>query len=258
MQVTVFTSNQPRHLALIDKLSHVADRVFAIQECTQASSGDTTTVLGEYFARVRDAEERIFDPTKPNSNKVHARSLPMGEVSSISIPEFGEALDSDLFIVFGASFIKGPLCDFLVKKQAYNIHIGVSPFYRGAATNFWALYDNRPEYVGATIHLLSKGLDSGAILFHALPKPRAMDPFDLGMRAVETAQIALVNSIKNSSLQRIAPVPQDKSLELRYCKKSDFSETVAREYLNRLMSPGAVEESLRLRDLSPFVNPVIL
>ena len=73
------------------------------------------------------------------------------------------ALSSDIYIVFGASFIKGWLVDFLIKNKAINIHMGLSPYYRGSSCNFWAMYDNNPNYVGATIHYLSKGLDSGEI-----------------------------------------------------------------------------------------------
>ena len=80
------------------------------------------------------------------------------------------ALSSDHFVVFGFSCIKGPLGDFLVKHRAKNIHMGVSPYYRGALCNFWALFDARPDLVGATINVLSKKLDGGSMLFHALPE----------------------------------------------------------------------------------------
>ena len=48
--------------------------------------------------------------------------------------------------------------------------MGISPYYRGTDCNFWAMYDNNPHLVGSTIHLLTKGLDSGPILYHALSK----------------------------------------------------------------------------------------
>ena len=73
------------------------------------------------------------------------------------------------------------MIDFLI-KDAINIHMGISPYYRGSSCNFWAIYDGNPSYVGATIHLLSKGLDSGDILFHCLPKPLNNDGvFDFTM-----------------------------------------------------------------------------
>ena len=35
-----------------------------------------------------------------------------------------EALSSDLYIIFGSSFIKGWLIDYLIEKRAINIHMG--------------------------------------------------------------------------------------------------------------------------------------
>ena len=81
-------------------------------------------------------------------------------------------------MVFGSSYIKGELVDYLVKQKAINIHMGVSPYYRGCDCNFWALYDNNPHLVGATIHLLSKGLDSGPMLYHAMSNIKS-NPFEL-------------------------------------------------------------------------------
>ena len=77
---------------------------------------------------------------------------------------------SDLYIVFGSSYIKGRLINFLIKNKAINIHMGISPYYRGSDCNFWSLYDNNFHLVGGTVHLISKGLDSGPILFHTRAK----------------------------------------------------------------------------------------
>ena len=43
---------------------------------------------------------------------------------------------SDVYVVFGTSYIKGEIVDFLVKQKAINIHAGVSPYYRGTDCNF--------------------------------------------------------------------------------------------------------------------------
>ena len=80
----------------------------------------------------------------------------MGDLNKIDIDILGPALNSESFIVFGSSYIKGELIDMLVKKKCFNIHMGVSPFYRGSSCNFWALHDENFQYVGATVHLLSK------------------------------------------------------------------------------------------------------
>ena len=97
-------------------------------------------------------------------------SIPFGNLNKYSINSLSNFLNSDVYIIFGSSFIKGELIDFLIERKAINIHAGVSPYYRGTACNFWALYDDNPHLVGATIHLISKGLDSGPILYHAISK----------------------------------------------------------------------------------------
>ncbi len=39
MQITVFTSNQPRHLSLVRRLAEVADKVFVVEKCNTVFPG---------------------------------------------------------------------------------------------------------------------------------------------------------------------------------------------------------------------------
>jgi hypothetical protein len=263
MTITVFTSNQPRHIALIEALAKLADVVYAVQECNTIFPGKVadffrqSEVMQRYFSRVTAAEEEIFGT--PRFAPANVRQLPvrMGDINLLNPRDLNPALASDYIIVFGASFIRGELCRRLVERRAVNIHIGVSPFYRGSSTNFWAMYDRRPELVGATIHLLSAGLDSGNMLFHALPAAEAVDPFVLGMRAVRAAQQGLARRIESASLFDLAPIPQDRSWELRYSRNADFTDAVAAEYLARVPSPAEIHQPLSVRDCSRLVRPFI-
>lgn len=211
--------------------------------------------MQDYFGRVIAAEVEVFG--RPRFLPGNVRSLPMrmGDINRLDLTCFGEALQADYFIVFGASFIKGPLCEHLVARRAINIHMGVSPYYRGSSTNFWAMYDNRPQYVGATIHLLSAGLDSGPMLFHAFPKPAAYEPFAYGMHAVRAAHDAVISRLADGSLLNIEPVMQDRSKELRYTRNADFTDDVAAEYLSRLPAPAQMHEALLHREPDAFLRP---
>ena len=155
-----------------------------------------------------------------------------------------ESLHSDLYVVFGSSFIKGWLIDFLIEKRALNIHLGLSPYYRGNSCNFWAMYDSLPNYVGATIHLLSKGLDNGPIIFHSVPKFDNDDPFVFTMKAVKTAQEDLISFIKNLKKLDFSSVVQNKDLQLRYTKNSNFTDEVAQEFLNRKLTSVELENMI--------------
>jgi folate-dependent phosphoribosylglycinamide formyltransferase PurN len=263
MRVTVFTSNQPRHLALIEALSEVAEEVLAIQECSTVFPGrvkdfyNHSAVMQDYFSRVIAAEAEVFG--RPRFAPANVRQMPirMGDINYLELSALSAALATDVFVVFGASFIGGPLCDLLVARRAVNIHMGVSPHYRGSGTNFWAMYDRRPDLVGATIHLLTRGLDSGPMLFHALPPAEAVDPFVHGMRAVRAAHSALSHHLRQATLLDLEPVTQDKSRQIRYSKHTDFTDDVAAEYLTRLPTAGEMRTALSRRDMGQFHHPQV-
>ena len=110
---------------------------------------------------------------------------------------------------------------------------GVSPYYRGTDCNFWALYDNNPHLVGATIHMLSKGLDSGPMLYHALSNLKS-NPFEYTMSTVKSAFHSIVEQIK------------DKSKEIRYSKKVEFNEEVVKNYFSKSINLNSKQFNLSL------------
>ncbi|MBI2236383.1 MAG: methionyl-tRNA formyltransferase [Magnetospirillum sp.] len=254
MKITVITRNQPRHLSLIERLAGIADEVFAIQECNTVFPGAVadfirkSEVMQDYFSRVIAAEEEVFGGVRFTPPNVRTLSLKFEDLNGMDIGLLAPALQSDLYVVFGSSYIKGPLIDALVERQAINVHLGVSPYYRGNSCNFWALYDGNPDLVGATIHRLTRGLDSGGILFHAFPKPGPVDPFVLGMRSVEAAHICLAEAFQSGRLQALEPIAQDRAAEIRYTRNSEFTDEIATEFLARHMSAGDVG---RMFDTAP-------
>ena len=110
--------------------------------------------------------------------------------------------------------------------------MGVSPYYRGTDCNFWALYDNNPHLVGATIHLLSKGLDSGPMLYHAMSNIKK-NPFEYTMSTVKAAFHSIAERIKDKSIFEIKPINQDKLKEIRYSKKIEFNEEKVNDYYKK-------------------------
>ncbi len=242
MKVTIFSSNQPRHLNLAKQLSLISNKVFFISEVNTIFPGQVddffkkSATMQKYFKKVIDAERKIFGDISFLPSNVSCLPIKSGDLNKMVNSQLKDALNSDLYIVFGASYIKGWLIDFLVEKKAINIHMGISPYYRGSSCNFWALYDNNPGYVGATIHLLSKGLDNGDILFHCVPDLLSSDnTFDFSMRSVMEAHKALVNLIENKKLFSMNSFKQDRSKEIRYTKNIDFNDEVADLFLRRDM-----------------------
>ena len=254
MKITVFTSNQARHISLIEDLASVSDQVYAVQEVTTVHPGEVedfykkSDISQKYFRNVIEAERKVFGLPRPLPKNVSSMAIKMGDLNKIEINHLDPFLHSDLYIVFGSSFIKGDLIDFLVSKKAINIHVGIAPYYRGNSCNFWALYDRRPELVGATIHFLSKGLDSGDILFHTVPDADHVDGFELGMLAVRSAHQGLKQEIANGLDLNIQGIKQECEKEIKYTRKADFTDEIAKEYLENRISPKEIELCIKNRN----------
>jgi len=234
--ITVWTGNQPRHLAMISAvcMRYGYDNVLAVMECTTTRPGmmqdfyDKTETMQKYWQRVMFAESTVFNPCELCC--CPCLPLRLGDLSLLTVDDLRMLLFSDRHVVFGASYIKGDLCDKLIEKSAINIHMGVAPQYRGSGCNFWAEYDNNPEFVGATLHLLTKGLDSGPII-KSIVAPYEPDPFVRGMLAVREAISAVVDVLHVGLPKKLEA--QDKAKEIRYSRYSDFTDDVVEDYLSR-------------------------
>ena len=240
MKITLLTSNNIRHNYLINLLSEVSKELFVIQECRTIFPGlvpgfyETSPLIKKYFENVNNAQSKLFGCPYVNIINQNIKILPIfsGDLNQCSMDLLSDFLKSDVYVVFGSSYIKGTLIDFLVKKKAINIHAGVSPYYRGTDCNFWALHDDNPHLVGTTVHLLSKGLDNGPILYHAMSNLKT-NPFEYTMSTVKSSFHSIAKRIKDNSIFKIKPVVQNKNKEVRYSRKNEFNEKVVREFLKK-------------------------
>lgn len=68
----------------------------------------------------------------------------------------------DLFILAGCGIVKKGMLD-IPKLGTINIHMGILPFFRGINVAEWAYFLGEP--VGASVHFVDLGVDTGPILF---------------------------------------------------------------------------------------------
>ena len=266
MNVAVLTNCQPRHISLIERMASIADTVYACIEVTTLFPGEVadhyakSDVMKDYFSRVGAAERAEFGEPRFLPSNVIAFPMKSGDISKLDLASLLPLRDVDAAVVFGASFIRQPLVDLLVEKETLNLHMGTSPFYRGSSCNFWAAYDHNPDYVGATVHMLTKGLDSGPMLCHAFPtldEHESLDYFALGMRAVSAGIDCIVSLIESGLWRDLERVPQDRSVEIRYTRNSDFDDIAAREFMANAPTPDAIAKALGDRDNKKFLLPFV-
>tara|TARA_Y100000816_G_scaffold208565_1_gene154358 strand:+ start:64 stop:846 length:783 start_codon:yes stop_codon:yes gene_type:complete len=258
MKITLFTANQFRHNYLINLLSGVSKELYVVQENDTLYPGEvpghypSSDIYKNYFSNVLKAQEKLFGKNYISAKNLKLLSIKEGDINKCSISYLKDFLKSDIYIVTGSSFIKGELADFLVEKKALSIHMGLAPYYRGTDCNFWALFDNNPHLVGATIYNLSTGLDTGKILYHALSNIKD-DPFIYTMSCVKSAFDSIAQRIKDKTILNIKPKEQNKKKEVRYSKKKEFTEKIIQEF-----SKKKVELNKFKFDERFYINPFIL
>ena len=240
MKITLFTSNNLRHQYFINLLSSTCEKLYVVQECKNLSKQTSyknisnSEVIKNYFINVNQAQNKIFGSKDINLNpqNIIKFKISHGELNNLPFSKLENFLKSDLYIVFGSSYIKNNLIKFLIKNKAINVHAGISPFYRGTDCNFWALYDGNPHLVGSTVHLLSEGLDNGPIIYHAMSNIRT-NPYEYTMSTVKAAFHSICEKIKDKTIFEFNSVPQDKNKEIRYSKKNEFNEKIVKKYLEK-------------------------
>jgi methionyl-tRNA formyltransferase len=108
----------------------------------------------------------------------------------------------------------------------------LSPYYRGAGTNFWPLVNGEPEYCGATVHFVDEGVDSGPIIEHVRPRIEPGDgPHEIGNKTIVAAVGALRRAALALGRGTVPSMPQ--GADGRVYRRSDFSADAVRQlYVN--------------------------
>jgi folate-dependent phosphoribosylglycinamide formyltransferase PurN len=103
-------------------------------------------------------------------------------------------------IIFGTSLLGSKYLK-LYPDRIWNLHVGLSQYYRGSSCNFWPIYDLKPQFLGATVHFVGKGIDDGNIV---IQNTIALDKNDSEF-VLMTKPIILGTKLMIESIKRINP-----------------------------------------------------
>jgi folate-dependent phosphoribosylglycinamide formyltransferase PurN len=112
-----------------------------------------------------------------------------------------QQVQPDIVIVNGTRIISKKILS-CSNAVFINMHVGITPWYRGSHGGYWALYNNDVENFGTTIHLIDIGVDTGAILKQAFVKPTKEDNFTTYpvlqvAEGIKGMKIAITEAIEN-------------------------------------------------------------
>jgi methionyl-tRNA formyltransferase len=89
--------------------------------------------------------------------------LEVNDINSEEVENFVRLKAPEVVLVSGTPLLKEPLIK-SAQGKIINLHPGFAPQYRGRYGSFWPIYNREPHLVGATIHFIDKGIDTGNIL----------------------------------------------------------------------------------------------
>ena len=101
--------------------------------------------------------------------------------------------------------------------------------------------------------MLSKGLDSGSMLYHAMSNIKT-NPFEYTMSTIKAAFHSIAERIEDKSIFEINPVVQDKEKEIRYSKKIEFNDQIVNEYFNKEINLNSMKFDNSLLKEPYFLN----
>ena len=148
MRAVVLTSTLRRHRFVANRLAarldvaHVWQEQKSFEPLRYATDAADEAVIVRHFA-ARDASEEAFFAA---DDRVEAPStcLPPGGCNDPTVLEAIQRVAPDALLVFGTGLLKAPLI-VAFPDRVLNIHLGLSPDYRGAGTNFGPLVNGEPE-----------------------------------------------------------------------------------------------------------------
>ena len=125
------------------------------------------------FKRIKDVLKlKGYDGAHFPQELVHE----IEDVNSKELTDLITHLKPDLIFLNGTKIIQSDI----LKKIAFpmvNIHVGITPQYRGVHGGYWALYENKPEFFGTTIHYVDSGVDTGEVIDQVIITPTKSDNF---------------------------------------------------------------------------------
>ena len=259
-RIGLITSDQARHRYLAKFLNDTMKLSGVVFECkpelNPASQQSDNLAVREYFYDRARFEERYFgneDQKCLPSDSV--KSIQWGELASPGVYSWIRDLALDVIILFGSSIVKDPLLS-EYQGRIINMHLGLSPYYRGSSTNFWPLVDGMPECVGVTIHHAVLKVDAGRILAQARPDPEETDvSHDLGCKTIHKGCELLVQILHEIDEGReLEGKPQ--AGEGTLCKRKDFTvDALAR--MQRNFQAGMLPGYLRDKERRDAVFPIV-
>lgn len=166
-------------------------------------------------------ENRYFKKYIKRDKKYNIVKVAKGYCDSNQTIKYLKSLKPDFIITFGCSIINKKFINSF-KNKIINIHLGLSPYYRGSGTNFFPFLYNELQFLGSTIMIMDKGIDTGKIITQIRPNLEEKDNIHTAGNKIIFETIKTLKKILVSR-KKIKPTRIKTKYKTRVFKNKDFN-----------------------------------
>jgi methionyl-tRNA formyltransferase len=259
MKVVILTGSETRHdyfrkkLATDNRITVLASfcegTEKSLEQRVRKDKNSSPLELKHVQARLQAETDFFADYISNVDDKSYPIFISKGAINSAEIVKKIIELAPDLLICYGSSLIKSELID-LFPNRFINVHLGLSPYYRGSGTNVWPLVNGEPDMVGATFMYIDAGIDTGEIIHQVRADIFIGDtPHSIGNRLIRKMTSTYAEIIVNfPNLER---QPQPESEGKLYLQR-DFGDISCRR-LYENFKQGMIEDYLNSNNDLPYI-----
>lgn len=174
MKIAIITGDHPRHKYFVDYVSKLdLEVIWIIQERENFLPSSPFKNIDKKYSKLFkihfdqrfETEHKFFKDSgnvaSKNINKVI--KIKSEDLKNDKLLNLIKNETIDILISYGCYKLDDKIL-YLVKKFCWNVHGGLSPWYRGAATHFWPTYMLEPQFTGMTLHETTQNIDWGDII----------------------------------------------------------------------------------------------
>lgn len=200
-------------------------------------------------ARTQSETDFFLDYIESCEDKSHPKLIEKGAINDEAVVNEIVAMNPDLIVCYGSSLVKS---DLLTKFEGkfLNVHLGLSPYYRGSGTNVWPLINLEPDMVGATFMYIDAGIDTGEIIHQIRADVHLGDsPHTIGNRLIRKMTSTYADIVCN--FRNLENEEQPVSEGKLYYRRDFTAESCRQLYFN--FSQSMIENYLNSPKQLPYI-----
>lgn len=259
-RILVIHKGELRHRALSNFLSMSGFDVCTLIEKSARLQENPTSVpdtLRRHFNARNQAESDFFsliNSCQLALPSIHEIALLEGDANEQAAIDIANGFSPEYIVTFGCSILKEPWIS-TFRDQIIGIHLGLSPYYRGAGTNFFPFVNSELGAVGATLMRLDEGVDTGDVFHQIRARIVTGDTIhSIGNRLIQDLIINLAEILRLSpNLAASKPLP---AVPGRVYRTRDFTDSTLKVASDNLRN-GLIDAYLSNQDEENAKFPLV-